>query len=129
MARIANEREDIYREHKFDISDRLALAKSWLDECLTSHQSCGFSPTELPSRLLDVLTTPIRVIENNQVKKFAALSYCWGQSGNLKTMKGNLVDHMKGIPLEKLPRTITDAITIRRALELNFLWVDALCIL
>lgn len=124
-----NGKDDTYTEHLSNISDRLAIAKSWLDECLATHKACGSSATELPSRLLDISKDPIRVIERPQVDKFAAFSYCWGKVGNLKTVTANLKAHIEGIPPEVLPRTIADAVTICRALGLEYLWVDALCIL
>ncbi|CAM1509603.1 Fc.00g033420.m01.CDS01 [Cosmosporella sp. VM-42] len=120
---------DTYREHSRDLSDRLALAKSWLDECVTSHRTCAVVGRELPRRLLDVSTSPIRLIEYPTETAFAALSYCWGTSGNLTTVKSNLQSHIDGIALDKFPQTLADAVRICRALGLRYLWIDALCIL
>jgi Heterokaryon incompatibility protein (HET) len=44
------------------------------------------------------------------------------------TTRENLATHKDQIPFERLPRTIKDAITITRDLSIQFLWVDALCI-
>jgi hypothetical protein len=61
--------------------------------------------------------------------KYAALSYCWGTSPPFTTTIENLAAHLQRIPMVKLPQTIKDSITITRELGLQYLWVDALCIL
>src|SRR5271163_3240815 len=40
-----------------------------------------------------------------------------------------LDDHVIGIPFEKMPRTIQDAVSITRMIGVRYLWVDSLCIL
>jgi hypothetical protein len=64
-----------------------------------------------------------------ELQPYVALSYCWGTGQTLiTTTRENLATHRDEIPFERLPRTITDAITITRDLSIQFLWVDALCI-
>lgn len=132
------------------ISDRsLKRMSSWLRECSQKHSGCDLerqksrrhntsikSLTELrPSRLLDVgdLALPrskCRLVAGTDAKQdYAALSYCWGKTPQLKTLEGNISSHQAdGIKLEDLPRTISDAIIITRKLGFRYLWVDALCI-
>lgn len=59
---------------------------------------------------------------------YATLSYCWGGVAQLTTTVSNLQDHLQSIDPTRLPKTITDAIDVCRAIGLRYLWVDALCI-
>ena len=60
---------------------------------------------------------------------YAALSYCWGgpQPVTLTTLTIN--DMLDGIATSTLPQTIQDAVTVTRKLGLQYLWIDALCII
>jgi hypothetical protein len=57
-----------------------------------------------------------------------ALSYCWGRSGNFRTTKASLLGHLEKLPLDMLPATLRDAITVTRELGIRYLWIDAVCI-
>jgi hypothetical protein len=59
---------------------------------------------------------------------YAALSYCWGENATFMTVKGTLEDFKKDIPMDKLPQTIKDAFCLTRELGLDYIWVDAICI-
>ena len=61
--------------------------------------------------------------------QWATLSHCWGGSAPLTTEKTNVALWEKGIPLESLPPTFRDAVTISRRLDINHLWIDSLCII
>jgi Heterokaryon incompatibility protein (HET) len=112
------------------------LSKLWLDECISFHPLCGSpSVSQLPTRLIDigVVTSsrhPFLVIPAAGAKgRYTALSYCWGSSQNEILTTTNLKDKMERIPLSSLVKTIQDAIEITRRLGLQYLWVDALCII
>lgn len=45
------------------------------------------------------------------------------------TTKASLATRMKQIPIEVLPKTFRDAVTFTRELGIQYLWIDALCIL
>ncbi|KAF7562142.1 hypothetical protein G7046_g1984 [Stylonectria norvegica] len=122
--------KDSFREHLSSLSTRLELAKSWLDECLKSHQSCAPAQSEMPRRLLEISTSSIRLLEYQypDARNFAALSYSWGPTGNLKTLRSNIESHINGILIETLPRTLADAVHASRALGLQHIWIDSLCI-
>ena len=63
--------------------------------------------------------------------KYACLSYRWGDdtAGVLTTTRDNILEHYREIRVPNLPKTIADAITVCRELEIHFLWVDSLCII
>lgn len=60
---------------------------------------------------------------------YAALSYCWGKQQTFLTTQANIQDMLRSIRLPDLPQTIRDAIRVARSLGLDYLWVDALCII
>ena len=59
------------------------------------------------------------------------LSHCWGDDTSLliKTLKDNIEDWKRRIPLAMLPQTFVDAVRITRDLKIRYLWVDSLCII
>ena len=60
---------------------------------------------------------------------YVALSHCWGTSEMIKTTTATLEQYTRGIPWQELPQLFQDAITITRALGIDYLWIDSLCIL
>ncbi|KAK1507582.1 heterokaryon incompatibility protein [Colletotrichum tamarilloi] len=71
----------------------------------------------------------VRLGEAGEITDFAFLSYCWGQSSDYKTTSTNLQHHLVGFPPRYHPRTIRNAVEAALTLDLQYLWVDALCIL
>jgi hypothetical protein len=61
--------------------------------------------------------------------QYVALSYCWGTTQNFTTTSANLARMKERIHWDELPQTIKDAVSITRALGIQYLWVDALCII
>jgi len=60
------------------------------------------------------------------------LSHCWGDilsQPPLRTVKGNLDDHYIDVPWDNLPRNFQDAALVTLKLDLQYLWVDSLCII
>jgi hypothetical protein len=112
------------------------LARSWLRGCLSSHPLCGtIGASPLPTRLIYIgdgasPQTPCLCIPAAGASgRYAALSYCWGTAQNNILTKANLKDKTEKIPLSDLPKTILDAVEITQKLGLQYLWVDALCII
>jgi hypothetical protein len=62
-------------------------------------------------------------------RQYIALSYCWGTKGNFTTTLSTITARTSQMPLDGLPQTIKDAITITRKLDIQYLWVDAICII
>lgn len=113
-------------------SECLMVARSWLQKCQQQHPECGDDGmNELPTRVLDVSRDPVRLHVPARATKgsWVALSYCWGNDMLLKTMSHNIEAHKMGIAWHSLPKTHQDAVTITRALGLQYLWIDSLCII
>jgi hypothetical protein len=94
----------------------------------------------LPHRLLDVNPSETRNVklivfnskDDHNVKslgKYVALSYCWGRSVPFTTTPETLPDRLKGIAIQSMPRTLRHATEVTRQLGVQYLWLDALCIL
>ncbi|KAK4444709.1 HET-domain-containing protein [Podospora aff. communis PSN243] len=113
------------------------VALRWLDRCDRHHQGRCWRDEPapvLPSRVLDLGETPsgkIFVCEpTGQRGRYICLSYCWGKADFIRSTKGTLQSHMaQGIAIQDLPRTFQDAIRIARAFEVQYLWIDSLCII
>jgi hypothetical protein len=121
-------------------------AKTCLDRCFGGHDKCqsAIIPS-LPTRVLYVgeeeATLPntpkqtempsarLHVSSAGQRAEYTALSYCWGGRQDIATTKSTIESYMREISPEELPPTIRDAIAVTRGLKVNYLWVDALCIL
>jgi len=86
----------------------------------------------LPTRLLDLgrSNSDIRLWETpiNARGKYACLSHCWGKQKLIQTKKDNLEAFKTGISWSSIPKTFQDAINFTRNLNLQFLWIDSLCI-
>ncbi|KAH7401115.1 heterokaryon incompatibility protein-domain-containing protein, partial [Phaeosphaeria sp. MPI-PUGE-AT-0046c] len=103
-------------------------AKSWLQECISSHKSrCGKSATRATSMSLIDCTTKTNV-EADTSSRWIALSYVWGDRLQT-TMPAAETNLYVGARLPStLPRTVEDAIVVTRQLGYRFLWVDEYCI-
>lgn len=119
--------------------NHIDLVRRWRKECNLRHTACGKLTAQiLPTRVLEIGATRgqlqrVRLIETHGVLEghYACLSYCWGSDIAVgKTTSSNLLRYTSlGIPLEELPKTIIDAISVCASLGLNYLWVDRLCII
>jgi hypothetical protein len=119
------------------------MIKHWISDCLANHPNCRMQisgnkltdeqkPVLLPTRLIDVSSDAPRLrITHGQRGRYAALSYCWGGTGEPDTLltKAKLQLFQNCIPLSSLRKTIKDAIFVARGLGIPYLWVDSLCII
>lgn len=60
--------------------------------------------------------------------EYVALSYCWGASASFKTTQKNIDEHKQGFRISELPQTLQDAVTVARQLGIEYIWIDAICI-
>ena len=119
------------------LSSPLAMdrAKEWMTTCFDRHNKCRTAPERqlpLPSRVLDIGsgTGNLRLVETNRVPaRYVALSYCWGGVQSSLTLQSNLAQQLERIDLGKLSPSIRDAVEVTSKLGVQYLWVDALCII
>ncbi|KAF4457336.1 HET-domain-containing [Fusarium albosuccineum] len=106
---------------------------SWLQECQDCHSACrGDFTTGLPTRVIDVgsSTEETRLyVTKGEPVRYAALSHCWGGSHPTVTTRDTIEDFQKHLPLTSESQTFLDAIEVTRALGIDYLWIDSLCII
>lgn len=116
----------------------------WMDSCSQNHEKCQRTKNlkekfnVAPTRLIDVQSndnSTVRLVDTKELSSeikltYLILSYCWGLGNEAaKTTRNNLHQRKQQIMVCDLPKTIRDAITVTRATEVRYLWVDALCII
>jgi hypothetical protein len=115
----------------------LSLVRHWLNACESTHAKCSSlinaTPPKLPTRVLDIGSDPtskIVLLEPHDLcARYICLSYCWGGATFLTTTRGNFEAHKNGIEFHHLPKTFQDLIVVARALHIQYIWIDALCII
>lgn len=127
-------------------AEAFRLMRFWLEGCLFGHDNCRRTMSggtideccepELPKRVFAAekasTSQCVEVIETGGLRgHYSALGHCWGPSDKrpLRTTKATLKEHLNGIAFEVLPKTFQDAVTVTRAVGLQYLWIDSLCIL
>lgn len=112
-----------------------ADARKWLHQCMADHVECSQQIHDAPTRLLYIHSSQVedcvRLIEPPRSAKmrYAALSHCWGQLQPLRTTKMTFEIHKQGIRLGDLPQTFQDAVVVAKELDIEYLWIDSLCII
>lgn len=113
--------------------------RAWLHECTTAHETCerdaSVFSVKLPRRLLCVRNDDegdsVRLVETEgKHGAYCALSHCWGPVDKqpIRTLRSNIQDHYCDISFGSLPQTFRDAVVLTRALDIDYLWIDSLCI-
>lgn len=117
----------------------LQLASYWIKTCTKTHKKCrpqdsGQSSSFVPTRLLDVSNSEVRLIETKSEigetgdRSYIALSHCWGSFPIIRTLKENYRQHTEAVPWENLSKTFREAIHTTRKLGFRFIWIDSMCI-
>lgn len=129
-------------------SNTVNMAREWLRECSENHDGCRvrFNSKSLPSRLIDVgnpdqsgnFSVPHLIdahgsfpsdVKTGMDWQYVTLSHCWGKSTHLSTKKDSLNERKYAIPLDSLNKTYADAVRVTRELQMQYLWIDSLCII
>ncbi|KAF9770102.1 hypothetical protein IL306_012393 [Fusarium sp. DS 682] len=61
--------------------------------------------------------------------RYAALSHRWGASQPLMLLEPLKETFFRNIPFETIPPTFQDAIKLANALDIEYIWIDSLCII
>jgi hypothetical protein len=113
-----------------------------LKNCLPSLATDNYYSWEapLPRRVLDLGEPNINNTLSSQqadlslretageLGVYLTLSYCWGPYTNYRSLKANLDARKHNIVFDELPLVFQQAIVFTRALQIRYLWIDALCI-
>lgn len=107
--------------------------KQWVRKCSTSHERCKIPHQQsgAPSRLIFIGDKIPRLHLSKNLAEcptYATLSHCWGKAIFATLTKGNLEAFQKRIPPEALSKTFQDAIFITQELNIEYIWIDSLCI-
>lgn len=121
----------------------VAALKQWYKDCISSHPQCrqtisdasGFDPydVELPTRCVEV-TKEGSFLRDTDGKRgsYITLSHRWNdQSVACKTTTTNYDERISGQNLDslELSKNFLDAISVTRALDVRYIWIDSLCII
>ena len=118
--------EDVPQDHRLDGLGKWDLLVSWFAQYPKS--AITYNSESLPTRVLDLTQEgQVRLVEG-PINSYVALSHRWGASQHL-TLTTRTLDKIKlGIPVDLLPMTFRDAVSVARRLGVFCLWIDALCI-
>lgn len=113
----------------------LDIAKSWLDSCVVGHPLCKVSVKEvtwLPIRLLYLTGGTVQLIETMETKPTApymTVTHRWGFDDEKMVLnKGTYAALIGGLPISSMPKLFQEAMTVALHLDVNYIWIDALCI-
>jgi hypothetical protein len=116
----------------------LQLAATWLSQCVESHAECSIQhdPTCTPTRLITIvgqhgsrIAKLEEATQTNGPRPYVTLSYCWGDNRPVRLLQSNYQQFTnEGFAVDKLPRTIQQAIDLAIILGIPQIWIDALCI-
>jgi hypothetical protein len=117
------------------IAESLQAARKWMNICLEEHRQCQKhnQPAVYPTRLLKLGSHKFRLITSRETKllgPYAALSYCWGPTPNfIRLTAENFQELRLGLPYSSLPIAFQEAVQYLKGLNIQYLWIDALCII
>jgi len=138
MAQIMKQKRRQSRNTGSDES--LKQAAKWVSDCVQKHEKCKHeenSQPMLPTRLIYVGISrdqAVRVLHTEKLPEktpYITLSHCWGNVHEVPVFRlitETAADLAKGVPLSGLPKTFQDAVCISRALGVQYIWIDSLCI-
>ncbi|KAF2846587.1 HET-domain-containing protein, partial [Plenodomus tracheiphilus IPT5] len=121
---------------QLDICQVASYARRWLQECEKFHTECATGSLKwYPRRVLDLSSREegsIKLLETGGtvLGPYATVSYCWGKSSlPIKTTLETLEQHLQNLQWDNLPICFQEMIQICWAIGIEYLWIDAICII
>lgn len=123
---------------------------TWLDTCKNEHPRCRApsGTASIPTRLIYIDTLrdsslnhpdkeylQPKLVYTNDMRlsecKYIALSYRWPEDFPVeaKSSRDNVREQMRGLNISKLPQIFKDLFQAAVRLGINYVWIDALCII
>jgi hypothetical protein len=116
----------------------LEMAASWLQECKRNHKDCNANldlanSVVRPIRVIDTSTVTLQLVSTvdwaaEKSPSYMTVSHKWRSTGMTKLLGCNLGEMQRGIQIQTLPAVFRDAVILAKALEIRYVWIDALCI-
>ncbi|KAF2217642.1 hypothetical protein CERZMDRAFT_7655, partial [Cercospora zeae-maydis SCOH1-5] len=113
------------------------IVKHWITTCEENHDECNDTyrsvqaVQQLPDQSLLINVKKQCLVHAPKGVNYAALSYTWGDAKQYLTLQAEfLALQVEGaLASRPLPATVRDAITLTRNIGLDYVWIDALCII
>ncbi|KZL79463.1 heterokaryon incompatibility protein [Colletotrichum incanum] len=120
--------------------DTLEVMSKWLNGCNSSHPECKWRVADsyYPSRLIDVgppgsLSWTLRINEQGPppliARGYLTLSHRWGSSPFIQLTSDTLLNFQGQVPVNHLPQTFRDMVSLAHHFGIRYIWIDSLCIL
>ncbi|KAH8588888.1 heterokaryon incompatibility protein-domain-containing protein [Bisporella sp. PMI_857] len=115
-----------------------AIIRTHLQHCQSQHRICNshsdgiLRTAEMPTRVIDVsdVNRP-RLAYGTSIPscEYITLSHSWGDTSISKLLSGNHDTWFLEIPSAELTPKFRDAMAVAKALNVNYLWIDSLCVI
>jgi hypothetical protein len=112
----------------------LTLVKEWADTCSKSHKRCSEKQENwYPTRLLHITSggQQVRLIvsqDHHPKGQYMTLSHKWGENVGTKLQTSTMAQLQRAVVVPDLPPAFQDTIKIAAFMDIQYLWIDALCI-
>ncbi|OAL56116.1 HET-domain-containing protein [Pyrenochaeta sp. DS3sAY3a] len=115
--------------------------RDWIRTCGIEHKNCpkraGSASKFIPTRLLHIggkragdRLLVVNTKLNNVKGPYVTLSHCWGKDPLVTLRSSTLEEFMfVGVPWRKLSVNFQQAIQVAWFLEIDYIWIDSLCIM
>ncbi|KAH8821956.1 heterokaryon incompatibility protein-domain-containing protein [Xylogone sp. PMI_703] len=126
--------------YDFTIDQQISTIVKWHAECATKHPLCRQTAsgevfdsehTKLPTRCINTKGGSLILQETDGLEgTYIALTHRWTLETNMCQMTtGNYDARLKGESFGVLPHVFLDAFEFARRVEVDYVWIDSLCII